>query len=65
MIHFCIHLINYHQLLLLITLWTPLPVEVVEDADAPPEVVAAADDDGNVDNIYNKTFVVVKPDEVN
>jgi hypothetical protein len=45
-------------------LWTPLPVEVVEDADAPPEVVAAADDDGNVDNIYNKIFVV-KPDEVN
>ena len=33
----------------------------VGDADAPPEAVAAADDDGNVDNICNKTFVV-KPD---
>jgi hypothetical protein len=48
LIDFCIHLINYHRLLLLITLWTPLPVEVVEDtdADAPPEVdtAAAADD---------------------
>jgi hypothetical protein len=45
LIDFCIHLINYHRLLLLITLWTPLPVEVVEDADAdaPPEVDAADD----------------------
>jgi hypothetical protein len=50
LIDFCIHLINYHRLLLLITLWTPLPVEVVEDADAdaPPEVDAAAADDAMV-----------------